>query len=438
MTAHSLSPISYRSRMDRACEKLFDGALLVMAPALSIRNSNQEYSFRQDSFFHYLTGFEEPSCALLILSQKPVGERYILFVREKNELEELWEGKRLGVSEAPNALQVDKAFPIGALWDKLPELLDGASRLYCSMGRHEESDRHLIRALQKNKKRRGRTTTTVLPLFDSDIIAGQLRLRKGPEEVERMKRAAAITKHTFDKILKEVRPGMNEQQVWAWIMGEFMFQGAEMEAYTSIVAGGSNACCLHYRSNNAPLNDNELLLIDAGSQFQYYASDVTRTFPIGKKFTPEQKAVYEVVLESQLKAIELAKPGSTLTAIYDKASDVLADGMIQMGFFKQSKQEVMEKGLFKKYFPHNTSHWIGMDVHDVGDYHLDGKPRPLEPGMYFSVEPGIYIDPSDTTQPEGFRGIGIRIEDDVLITVQGHEIITAGIPKTVAELENRY
>ncbi len=434
----TITPINYRARREAACSELAEGAMLVMAQPTAIRNNNQEHPYRQESFLHYLTGFEEPESALLILAHKPESQRYIMFLRDNDAFAELWDGKRLGVRNAPNALQVDAAFPIEQLWEKLPELLDGALRLYYHLGRDESNDRHLVAAIHQLRRRRGRTTQSLISIHDPNFISGRLRLHKQPEEVERMHAAAAITRQAFAKVYAAVRPGMNEREVWAILLHEFLRQGADMEAYTSIVAGGANACGLHYRDNNQPLRDNELLLIDAGAQYAYYASDVTRTFPIGKKFTPEQKAVYETVLEAQLAAIAKARAGSTLTHIHDAAVEKLVDGMIQMKFFKESPQQIIEQNLYRKYYPHSTSHWIGMDVHDVGDYQEDGVPITLAPGMYFSVEPGIYIEPSDTSVPEAFRGLGVRIEDDVLITTGDPEVVTHGIAKNISELENRF
>jgi Xaa-Pro aminopeptidase len=264
-----------------------------------------------------------------------------------------------------------------------------------------------------------------------------MRLYKSPEEIERMRHAASITSKTFQKIFEFVTPGKTEKQVHGLIVGEFLQQGADMEAYGAIVAGGANACVLHYRDNNQPLIDGELLLIDAGCQFDYYASDVTRTFPIGKKFSPTQKAVYEIVLNAQKAAINEAKPGSTLARMHEAAISVIVDGLIDLKILTQSRNEIIENALFKRYFPHNTSHWIGMDTHDIGDYFVDGKPRALEPGMYFSVEPGLYFDPSDDTVSNEFKGIGIRIEDDVLVTSSGNDILTQSIKKSVADMEGR-
>lgn len=432
------NPIDYRARMERAMDLIPGGAMLVMAQPAAIRNNNVEHAYRQDSVMHYLTGFEEPESALLLVANASAGERAILFLREKDPIAELWEGLRLGTAAAPETIGVDKAYPIAQLWEMLPKLLGDSEKLYYHFGMSAHDDENVIAAVKNHKRLIGRTRGWQLPVYDSWGIAGQLRLRKSAEEIERMRAAAAVTRATFKAIYDSVRPGQTERDVHGLILGEFLRNGGDMEAYGSIVAGGANACVLHYRSNNMPLRDNELLLIDAGAQLQYYASDVTRTFPIGKKFTAEQKSMYEIVLAAQKKAISEAKPGSSLAAIHEAGLTVLIDGLRDIGLLNGSADSIRETQSYKRFFPHNTSHWIGMDVHDVGDYTENGSPLPLASGMYFSVEPGLYVDLTDREAPEAFRGIGIRIEDDILVTETGHEIITSGIAKEISELEDRY
>ena len=435
----NLSPIDYGARLARAGEALQGGALLVMAQPMAYRNSSVEHPWRQDSFFYYMTGLEEPEAALLVLPFKPAGERHVLFLRDKDPERELWDGRRLGVAEAKRKLKIDQAFPFSTLWQKLPDLLGEANALHCTLGQSPEYDREIIQALAVHKSRFGKKNLSCkIPLHDGLYVAGKLRLRKGPEEIERMRAAASATRKTYAKIYQTVRPGMSERDVHGLILGEFLSHGGEREAYGSIVAGGGNACVLHYRDNNMPLKDGDLLLIDAGSEFQCYASDVTRTFPVGKAFSPEQKAVYEIVLASQKAAIAKATVGSSLPQIHDEATAKLVDGLLALKLMKGSRDEIIAKGDHKRYYPHGTSHWIGMDVHDVGVYQEGGKPVRLETGMYFSVEPGLYFDPSDESVPAAFRGIGVRIEDDVLVTAAGPDVVTTGIAKEVRELENRY
>jgi Xaa-Pro aminopeptidase len=414
------------------------GALLVLAQPTAVRNATVEHAYRQESFFYYLTGLAEPEAALLYLPFKPAGQRTHLFLRPKDPTRELWEGRRLGIDGAKASLAIDEAHSIGKLWDLVPDLLGEASKVYFHFGLHGDHDRQFLAALAQHRaKHSRRRSAALLPVYDGQYLAGQLRLRKHPEEIDRLRAAASVTRQTFGKIYKTVRPGLSERDIHALILGEF-YAGGDMEAYGSIVASGSNACVLHYHENNQPLRDGELLLIDAGAQYDYYASDVTRTMPIGRCFTPEQRAVYDVVLAAQKAAISKAVPGSTLVAVDEAAVSVLVDGMLDFGWLSGSREEIVTKMLYRKYYPHGTSHWIGMDVHDVGIYWQDEEPVRLAPGMYFSVEPGLYIDPQDTTVPMAFRGIGVRIEDDLLITEGGAEVITAGIEKEAAALEHRF
>jgi Xaa-Pro aminopeptidase len=435
----NLAPIDHKRRLERLMEELGAGAFVAPSQPEALRNANVEHVYRQESFLHYLIGFDEPHAALVVLPFKPAGQRVHLFLRDKNPERELWEGRRLGLAGAKATLPIDEAHDIAHLWDRLPGLLGEAERVHYSFGICEQNDRHLIQALAAHKAAWGRRKSAAkLPVYDAAAVAGRLRLQKDAAEIARLRGAAAVTRATFEKIYQTTRPGMSERDVHGLILGEFLRGGGEMEAYGSIVAGGANACVLHYRGNDQKLVDGELLLVDAGAQYQYYASDVTRTFPIGKRFTPEQKALYEVVLAAQKAAIAVAKPGSSLNAVHDEATLALIEGLVAIGLLRGSKDEILESKSYRRFYPHNTSHWIGLDVHDVGLYHDQGKPVALVPGMYFSVEPGLYVDPTDTLAPAAFRGIGIRIEDDVLVTETGNEVLTGGIAKEVAQLENRY
>jgi Xaa-Pro aminopeptidase len=434
-----LPPIDYRARIARLSGLLDGGAYLALAQPMAYRNSTVEHPWRQESTLYYLTGFAEPDAALVVAPERAEGDRVHLFLREKDPERELWDGRRLGIAAAKTKLAIDHAHPFDMLWEKLPDLLAEAKKLWCSLGTSEAYDREIIRALNVHKARHGRRGLACrLPVFDAQYLAGRMRLRKEPEEIERLRRAAEATRSAYREVFKTVRPGQSERDVHGLLLKEFLAGGAEMEAYGSIVAGGANACVLHYRDNDQALRDGELLLIDAGGQLDYYACDVTRTFPVGKRFTPEQKALYEHVLDAQKVAIARAVVGSSLPQIHEAAIDRLVDGMLDLKLLSGSKAELIAKGAFRKYYPHGTSHWIGMDVHDVGVYQDLGKPVALEPGMYFSVEPGLYVDPSDATAPAGLRGVGVRIEDDVLVTSAGPEVVTHGIAKEVHELENRF
>lgn len=432
----NLPTINFRSRLDHVISKLNGQAMLLIAQPQAYRNSTVEAPWRQDGLFYYLTGFSEPEAALLILSHRPATEpRVILFLRDKDPHAELWNGVRLGVTAAKEKLPIDDAFSWEDLWLKLPNLLTGAQGLSYSLGTHHDFDRKVIEAVKKHRVTSARNAAGMLTISDPAIIGGSLRVRKGPEEVARMKAAAKITSTAFARVLRELKPGQSERDVHATLMYEFMSGGAEMEAYGSIVAGGNNACVLHYRDNNALLRDGELLLIDAGCQVDNYASDVTRTFPINGKFTQAQRALYSICLSSQKDAIAAAKPGATWVDVQDAAFRTLAKGLVELGLIKVSVEEAIQKNIHKQFCPHGISHWIGLDVHDSGMYKHGETPVPFEPGMYFSVEPGIYINADDASVPEEYRGIGIRIEDDVLITHSGNEVLTASIPKEIADIE---
>lgn len=432
----NLPSVNYRARLDQVISMLDGQAMLLMAQPQALRNSTVEAPWRQDALFYYLTGFSETDAALLILSHRKSSEpRVILFLRDKDPVAELWNGLRLGISAAKETLSIDDAFSWDDLWSKLPGLLTGSKGLNYSLGLWPDVDRKVIEALRKHRAAGARNSAGLLPILDPSIIGGAIRIRKGPEEIARMNAAANITKTAFSKVLRDLKPGQNERDVHAALLSEFLKGGAEMEAYGSIVAGGNHACILHYRDNNAPLRDGELLLIDAGCQVDNYASDVTRTFPINGTFTPAQKALYNVCLMSQKDAIAAAKPGATWMDVQDAAFKTLAQGLIDLGLIKLPLNEALEKNSHKHFCPHSISHWIGLDVHDAGRYKDGDTAIPFEPGMYFSVEPGIYINANDASVPDEYRGIGIRIEDDVLITPTGNEVLTAGIPKEIVDIE---
>jgi Xaa-Pro aminopeptidase len=431
-----LPEINFRSRLDRVISELNGQALLVMAQPLAYRNGTVESPWRQDSLFYYLTGFSETDAALLLLSHREQSEpRVILFVRDKDPHAELWNGVRLGVTAAKARLAIDEAYVWEDLWSKLPGLLSGASGLHYSLGVWHDYDRKVIEALRKHRSAGARNVQSLLAVSDPAVISGSLRIKKTSEEVARMKAAAQITAKAFARVLKDLRPGQTERSIHGTLVHEFLLGGADMEAYGSIVAGGNNACVLHYRDNNAVLHDGDLLLIDAGCQVDNYASDVTRTYPISGRFSHPQKALYSVCLEAQKKAINAAKPGASWVDVQDAAFRALTLGLIDVGLIKASVDEAIEKNLHKHFCPHGISHWIGLDVHDAGAYKSAGAPIAFEPGMYFSVEPGIYINSSDTSVPEEFRGIGIRIEDDVLITAEGNEVLTKDIAKEICDIE---
>jgi Xaa-Pro aminopeptidase len=395
-----------------------------------LRNPDVHYPFRQESNFQYLTGFEEPESFLVLTPSKT-----ILFVRHRDPEKEMWEGERYGIDGAQSVFGADEAYTIDQLDRKLPELLHGAERVYYRIGMNERNDRRVLAGLETHRRALGRSGKSLAPLADPNEAVGELRLFKSADEIELMRKACKITALAHKTAMKEVRPGMKEFEIEALIDFEFRRHGAQRVGYGSIVAGGVNAACLHYRANNDVLRDGELLLVDAGAEYDYYTSDITRTFPIGKGFTPAQARLYDLTLKAQKECIAMAKPGARLPDIHRLAIDVLTDGMLSLGLLTGTPDDIFRTGGFRRFYPHSTGHWLGMDVHDVGLYTKDGEPRKLEAGMVFTIEPGFYVQPTDRDAPAEYRNIGIRIEDDILVTAKGHEILTSDAPKERAEIE---
>ncbi len=402
-----------------------------------IRNSDVHYSFRQESHYYYLTGFEEvDSCLVLAPApSKPEGYQMILFVQPRDPEKEMWEGERYGLEGAQAIFGANEAFPIQEFAKKLPDFLLESDRIFYRVGLHAERDRHMVEILESCRRGLGRTGRSMLSIEDPSGPVGEMRLFKGPEEVEHLRKGCQVSALAHLAVMKEVRPGMNEFEVEASVDYHFRKAGCARLGYPSIVAGGKNATCLHYRSNNDVLRDGELLLIDAGGEYQYYSADITRTFPIGRKFTQDQAQVYDLVLRSQKVGIEMTRPGATLPGIHKQVCLTLIDGLLSLGLLKGNSDGILKSGEYKRFYPHNTSHWLGMDVHDVGLYIQNGEPRPLEPGMVLTIEPGFYVQPSDRETPLGYRNIGIRIEDDILVTAQGCEVLSAEVPKERSEIE---
>ncbi len=359
----------------------------------------------------------------------------MLYLREKDREREIWTGRRLGLEAAPARLLVDEARPIERLWDDLPLLLKNYQRIVTRTGLEPERDHRLLEVLTKLRWAARGMVVPPLELLDVAPFTHELRLFKSPEELERMRRAAAITREAHLAAMRECRPGQREFELDALLEHTFRRRGSSGAAYTSIVAGGANACVLHYIENDATLVDGELLLIDAGAEWQYYASDVTRTFPVNGRFSPEQRALYQVVLDAQLAAIAHVRPGVSFVSVHERALRVLTEGFVRLGLLAGRVEELIETEAYRRFYMHRTSHWLGLDVHDCGAYVVDGASRSLEPGMVLTIEPGCYVASDDDTVEPRWRGIGIRIEDDLLVTAAGHEVLTSGIPKTIDEVE---
>jgi Xaa-Pro aminopeptidase len=428
----------YRENRARFLARLeAEGAAAVLPTAPQrTRNHDNEYPFRPDSDFWYLTGFDEPGAALVLLPKGPLRERSesVLFLREKKAEEEVWTGRRLGLAAAPTALGVDRALPIEDLWKALPDLLEGAERIVWRGGLDEARDRALMGVLNTLRQRPRNLPPRPAALLDPAPILHEQRLFKSAAELELMRRAADISSEAHTAAMGAAQPGMREHELDALLSYVFRSRGAGGEAYPNIVAAGENACILHYRASSAELKAGELVLVDAGCELECYASDITRTYPIDGRFNDEQKALYEIVLAAQLAALAAVKPGATVVGVHEVALDVLVRGLLELGLLEGSVQEVLESGSYRRFYMHRTSHWLGLDVHDCGAYALDGSSRALEPGMVLTIEPGLYVAPDDETVDARWRGIGIRIEDDALVTARGNEVLTSA-PKSVEDVE---
>ncbi|MEH6584472.1 MAG: Xaa-Pro aminopeptidase [Halioglobus sp.] len=399
-----------------------------------MRSRDTEFPFRQDSDFYYLSGFVEPEAVLVLIPGREHGQ-FVLFCRERDPQLELWHGRRAGPGGACDQYAADDAFPIGDIDEILPGLIEGRDRVYYSMGRRTEFDQQIMSWV--NQIRSKEATGAVPPgeFTDLDHMLHDLRLVKSAAELRLMRRAGDITAAAHIRAISHCRPGMEESRLEAEILHEFAISGARHPAYSSIVGSGENACVMHYVDNAAKMRSGDLVLIDAGCEYEYYAADVTRTFPVSGTFSTEQRALYELVLAAQLAAIEEIRPGNHWNQPHDATVRVITEGLVKLGLLKGGVASLIKRERYKDFYMHKAGHWLGLDVHDVGDYRVNDEWRSLEPGMVMTVEPGIYIAPDNTKVAKKWRGIGIRIEDDVIVTDQGCEVITAGVPKSVAEIE---
>ena len=405
-----------------------DAALVVAAAPQRMRNADAAWPYRQDSDFHYLTGFPEPDAVLALLPGRANGET-VLFCRERDPERERIDGARIGPEAAAARFGVDDAFPVEDIDDILPGMLEGRTRLYCHFGRENEFDAQLLRWLRRLRASRG---GGVVPreFVALGHLLHELRLYKSPAEIRLMQRAAQVAAEAHRAAVVAARPGAAEYEVEAALLHVVRAHGA-VPSYAPIVAGGANACVLHYTANRGRLERGDLLLVDAGAEVECYASDITRTWPVGGGFTREQRALYGLVLDAQQAAIEQVRPGVAFTAAHDAARKVVVEGLCALKLLSGSPRNALKSGSYERFFPHKTGHWIGLDVHDVGDYRVDEEPRLLEEGMVVTVEPGVYIAPDDSTVPVRWRGLGIRIEDDVAIGAHGSEVLTSALPKDI-------
>lgn len=408
-------------------------AVLPAAP-MRVRNRDVEYQYRQDSDFQYLTGFPEPEAVAVLIPGREHGE-YVLFCREKDKERELWDGYRAGQDGAASEYGADDAFPIADVDDILPGLIEGRERVYYAMGANVDFDRRLTNWINviRSKARLGATPPNEFVALDH--LLHDMRLYKSAAEVKVMREAAQISAKAHMRAMQACRPGMWEYQLEAELQHTFMRHGSRYAAYSSIVAAGRNGCILHYTENNTQIRDGDLILIDAGCELDCYASDITRTFPASGRFSAEQRAIYDIVLEAQAAAFEVIAPGRNWNEAHEATVRVITEGLVELGLLQGDVEELIANESYKRFYMHRAGHWLGMDVHDVGDYRVGGAWRELEPGMVMTVEPGIYIAPDDETVARKWRGIGIRIEDDVLVTKTGCEVLSADVPKDADAIE---
>ncbi len=422
-----------RRRRDLMAQMETDSIAIIPSATTLIRNRDAEFKFRQDSDFYYLSGFNEPDSVLVIVPGRKHGE-CLFFCRERDPERELWDGYRQGPEGVCKNLGADDAFPISDIDDILPGLLEGRERVYYSMGKRPEFDKRVmdwINVLRSNVRSGAHPPGEFL---DLDHCLHDMRLYKSVAEIRVMQRAADISAAAHTRAMKACRPGMMEYQLEAEYLHEFAVSGAQSTAYNSIVGAGKNGCILHYVENNAVIRDGDLVLIDAGCELNCYASDITRTFPANGKFSKEQQALYEIVLEAQLSSIKMISPGLHWNQAHDETVRVITQGLLDLRLLKGELNELVETEAYKPFYMHRAGHWLGMDVHDVGDYKVHDEWRVLEPGMVLTAEPGIYVGAQDKNVAAKWRGIGIRIEDDVAVTKEGHHVLSSAVGKTVPDI----
>jgi Xaa-Pro aminopeptidase len=424
----------FAARRKQLLEAMGDGVAVFPSAPLALRNRDVGHPYRQDSDLYYLSGLDEPE-SLLLLTNQHEEHQVVLFVRPRKREREIWDGPRAGLEGAVADFGADVAFPIEELPKRLPDYLGNVERLHYRLAQNDEADAKLFDCLNLLRSGGRRGVTAPEAIIDSSVHLHEMRLHKSSAEVATMRQAAAITREAHLRAMKLARPGMHEYEIDAELLHIFRKHGSERPAYESIVGSGPNATILHYRAGDRVFSEGELLLIDAGCEYDYYASDVTRTFPVSGKFSPEQRAIYEIVLRAQRASIDAVKPGVTLEEVHQVAVRSISEGLVDIGLLEGDLDSLIEEKKYEPFYMHRTSHWLGMDVHDVGHYYIAGAHRPLEPDLVLTVEPGIYIAADAADLDERWRGIGVRIEDDVLVTEAGSDVLTDGIPKAIDEVE---
>jgi Xaa-Pro aminopeptidase len=391
------------------------------------------HRYRQDSNFYYLTGFKEPESICVLAPEHPE-YKFVLFVRPRDREREIWTGKRAGVEGAKDDYGADAAYTLDELDKELPGFFDKVENIYYTFGSSDNLDKRVLGLLERARGKRYESCSGVVSIIDPGEIVRNMRSIKDTHEIDLMRKAAQISSDAHIAAMKTVKPGMYEYELQAVIEYTFMKNGAE-PAYPTIAGAGANATCLHYDFNNCVIKDGDLILIDAGAEYGHYSGDITRTFPANGKFSDLQKELYNIVLNAQIKAIENIKPGVKIDEYHNKAVDVLVDGLMDIGMLKGNRDEIMEEKAYNKFYMHGTGHWLGLDTHDVGMRKIGDETRPFETGMVVTVEPGLYIAEDLEEVDEKYRGIGIRIEDDVLVTEDGNEVLTAATPKNISDIE---
>ncbi|MDZ7923170.1 MAG: Xaa-Pro aminopeptidase [Marinagarivorans sp.] len=430
-----LSAQTFAKHRAQLMAKMSPGSIAIIpAAGAKPRSRDTNYRYRPDSDFYYLSGFEEPDALLILAPGNPKGE-FIVFCRPRDKQKEIWEGIMAGPEGVLAQFGADAAFSIHQADQHIPELMDGRAKIYTQLGQCDDWDKQVMTWLRavRAKARSGACAPEVIADINAELH--ELRLIKGEEEQLAMAASCELAAQAHVRAMQYCQAGRYEYQLEAEILHGFAMSGAMSAAYNTIVGGGKNACILHYINNDQPLKEGDLVLIDAGCELDYYAADITRTFPVNGRFSAPQKALYELVLKAQEAAFAVIKPGTLWNEPHDVSVRVLTEGLVELGLLSGDVDELVSSGAYKAFYMHRVGHWLGMDVHDVGAYKIDGQWRPLMAGMAMTVEPGLYISPDDMSVDEKWRGIGIRIEDDVIVTAEGYRVLTDGVPKTVEDIE---
>lgn len=424
----------FQERRQKVGDKLKDGILVVASMPEAKRNGNVEHPFRQDSNLYYLTGFEEPQSIFVFRpGRKP---ETVMFLREKDATRETWDGFRFGTQQTVKDFKIDEVYPIEEFPKHITALMNTADSLYFRFHKNPEVDRWMNEALLAQRLGMGRSGLGLLPVYDADEFLGEFRVIKDDYALHNHRTACELTAEAHTELMKYIKPGVNEREAEGFFIYQVMKRGAARMGYNSIMAGGANACTLHYAFNDEKLKDGDLFLVDAAGEYNYFTSDITRTYPVNGKFSAAQAEVYQAVLDVQKKVINAVKPGVPFNDLQDLGTQLLTEAMLELGLFSGRKEDIIAGGLQKKYYPHGIGHFLGMDVHDAGLYRSrSGQRREIEAGMVFTVEPGLYIPVDDKEAAERYRGIGVRIEDDILVTNSGFEVLTKACPKEIVEIE---